>query len=86
MACSDGRIKRSRLGRFYTHVKCGQLDKSLSYCILRNKSRWSEQAGHSHYCVFCMRLRQTVAFLQGDRKFPIFALMQPTAKNADRCV
>ena len=34
----------------------------------------------SHYCVFRVRLRQTVAFLQGDRKFPISALMQPTAE------
>ena len=28
-----------------------------------------------------MRLRQTVAFLQGDRKFPISALTQPTAET-----
>ena len=42
--------------------------------------------GHSHYCVFRMCLRQTVAFPQGDRKFPISALTQPTAENADRCV
>ena len=34
---------------------------------------------HSHYCIF----RMMVVFLQGDRKFPIFALMQPTAENAD---
>ena len=40
----------------------------------------------SHYCVFRVRLQQTVAFLQGDRKFPISALTQPTAENADRCV
>ena len=40
----------------------------------------------SHYCVFRVRLRQTVAFLQGDRKFPISALTQPTAENADRCI
>ena len=31
-------------------------------------------------------LRQTVVFLQGDRKFPISALTQPTAENADRCI
>ena len=42
--------------------------------------------GHSHYCVFRVRLWQTVAFPQGDRKFPISALTQPTAENADRCV
>ena len=42
--------------------------------------------GHSHYCVFRVRLRQTVAFPQGDRKLPISALTQPTAENADRCV
>ena len=35
----------------------------------------------SHYCVFRVRLRQTVAFLQGDRKFPISALTQPTAET-----
>ena len=33
-----------------------------------------------------MCLWQMVAFPQGDRKFPISALMQPTAENADRCV
>ena len=38
--------------------------------------------GHSHYCVFRVRLRQMVAFPQGDRKFPISALTQPTAENA----
>ena len=37
-------------------------------------------------CVFRVRLQQTVAFLQGDRKVPISALTQPTAENADRCV
>ena len=42
--------------------------------------------GHSHYCIFRVRLRQMVAFQQGDRKFPISALMQPTAENADCCV
>ena len=42
--------------------------------------------GHSHYCVFRVCLRQTVAFPQGDRKFPISALTQPTAENADRCI
>ena len=33
-----------------------------------------------------MRLLQTVAFLQTDRKFPISALTQPTVENSDRCV
>ena len=42
--------------------------------------------GHSHYCVFRVRLRQTVAFPQGDRKFPISVLTQPTVEKADRCV
>ena len=41
---------------------------------------------HSHYCIFHVSLQQTVAFLQGDRKFPISALTHPTAENADRCV
>ena len=41
---------------------------------------------HSHYCVFLVRLWETVAFLQGDRKFPISALTQPTAENVDCCV
>ena len=40
----------------------------------------------SHYCFFHVRLRQTVEFLQGDRKFPISVLTQPTAENADRCI
>ena len=30
-----------------------------------------------------MHLGQTVAFLKGDRKFPISVLTQPTAENAD---
>ena len=29
---------------------------------------------------------QMVALLQGDRKFPISALTQPIAENADHCV
>ena len=41
---------------------------------------------HSHYCIFRVCLRQMVAFLQGDRKFPISALTQSTAENADRCI
>ena len=41
---------------------------------------------HSHYCIFLVRLRQRVAFLQGDRKFSISGLMQPTEENADHCV
>ena len=40
---------------------------------------------HSHYCVFRMRLRQTVALLRRDRKIPISALTQSTAESADRC-
>ena len=40
----------------------------------------------SHSCIFCMRLRQLVAFLQGDRKFPISLLTQLTAENADHCI
>ena len=39
---------------------------------------------HSHYCVFCVRLRQTVVLLRRDRKIPISALMQSTAESADR--
>ena len=39
----------------------------------------------SHYCVFRVRLRQTVALLRRDRKFPISALTQSTAESADRC-
>ena len=31
----------------------------------------------SHYCIFGVHLRQTAAFPQGDRKFPIFALISP---------
>ena len=41
---------------------------------------------NSHCCIFRVRLWETVAFLPGDRKFPISALMQPTAENADLCV
>ena len=40
---------------------------------------------HSHYCVFRVRLRQKVALLRRDRKFPISALTQSTAESADRC-
>ena len=40
---------------------------------------------HSHYCVFRMRLWQTVALLRRDRKIPISALTQSTAESADRC-
>ena len=40
---------------------------------------------HSQYCIFRVRLWQTVVFPQGDRKFPISALTQPTAENADCC-
>ena len=38
---------------------------------------------HSHYCIWRVRIQQMVAFLQGDRKFPISALMQSTVENAD---
>ena len=31
----------------------------------------------SHYCIFGVHLRQTAASPQGDRKFPIFALISP---------
>ena len=31
-------------------------------------------------------LQQTSGIQQGDRNFPISALMQPTAENADCCV
>ena len=41
---------------------------------------------HSHYYVFHVRLQQKVVFLQGDKKIPIFALMQPTAENVDSCI
>ena len=47
---------------------------------------WLSFKAHSHCCVFLVCLRQTVAFPQGDRKFPIFALTQPTVENADRCI
>ena len=40
---------------------------------------------HSHYCVFRVRLQQTVALLRRDRKIPISALTQSTAESADRC-
>ena len=40
---------------------------------------------HSHYCVFLVRLRQTVALLRRDRKIPISALMQSIAESADCC-
>ena len=40
---------------------------------------------HSHYCVFRMHLRQTVALLRRDRNFSISALTQSTAESADRC-
>ena len=40
---------------------------------------------HSHYCVFHVRLQQTVAFLQRDRDFSFSALTQSTAENADCC-
>ena len=45
---------------------------------------WRVKA-HSHYCVFRVRLRQKVALLRRDRKFPISALTQSTAESADRC-
>ena len=48
-------------------------------------SGWAFKA-HSHYCIFCMGLEQMVVFLQGDRKFSIFALMHLTAKSADHCI
>ena len=60
----------------FGHTESG-IVKLVSPCTLK---------GHSHYCVFRVRLRQTVAFPQGDRKFPISALTQPTAENADHCV
>ena len=40
---------------------------------------------HSHYCVFRMRLWQTVVLLRRDRKIPISALTKSTAESADRC-
>ena len=40
---------------------------------------------HSHYCIFRVRLRQTVVLLHRDRKIPISALTQSTAESADRC-
>ena len=60
-------------------------ESNLLQCVLCSTSVQALKA-HSHYCIFCVRLRQTVAFLQGDRNVPISALMQPTAENADHCV
>ena len=39
----------------------------------------------SHYCIFCLHLRQMVALLRRDRKIPISALTQTTAESADHC-
>ena len=41
---------------------------------------------HSHYCINHVSLRQMVAFLQGHIQFPISALTQSTAENADHCI
>ena len=39
-----GRIKCSGIGQFNVRVKRGQLENSLSYCILRSELCWSERA------------------------------------------
>ena len=65
-------------------------DSNFSYVLpcnsllQRRSCQWALKA-HSHYCVFRMRLRQTVALLRRDRKIPISALTQSTAESADRC-
>ena len=41
-----GCVTRSRIGQFNTHVKGGQLENSLSYCILRSKLCKSEQGNN----------------------------------------
>ena len=74
-------------------VWCGKLEIFLSVkkcnCMLQphasNKRRVIQPKAHSHYCVFRVRLRQTVALLRRDRKIPISALTQSTAESAVCC-
>ena len=65
---------------------------SLIECLLRRvhtnrvkRSRIGQFKAHSHYCVFRVRLRQTVALLRRDRKIPISVLTQSTVESADCC-
>ena len=37
-------VKHSRVGQFNAHVKCAQIENSLSYCVLRSELRRSERA------------------------------------------
>ena len=60
------------------------LSALIGYSMFSSQSEYSIKA-HSHYCVFRVRLRQTVALLRRDRKIPISALTQSTAESADRC-
>ena len=68
--------------------RVGQTHKAFCPATHRNCQtlfNWIIVKDHSHYWVFCVHLRQTVAFLQRDRNFSISALTQYTAKNADCC-
>ena len=71
--------KRRNLRRILWQKKDGDT-------YIEQKYIWIHVKAHSHYCIFHMSLRQMVVFLQGDRKFPISALLQLTMENEDRCI
>ena len=64
-----------KLTNHYGNHRCLVEKNVLIAFILPSKT-------HSHYCVFRMRLRQTVALLRRDRKIPISALTQSTVESA----
>ena len=64
--------------------EAGMVHLKKRWRLRKDRRTWLLKA-HSHYCVFRMRLQQTVALLCRDRKIPISALTQSTAESADRC-
>ena len=79
-------MKISMLIQTYDLLNTSLLQLPLNLGSRHNNYNFVYQEGlkaHSHYWVFRVCLWQTVAFLQGDRKFPISALTQPIVENAD---
>ena len=78
-------LKIAQSGHTAQELHYVRLIRFLHFPLLRHQDKIASVKAHLHYCVFRVRLRQTVALLRRDRKIPISALMQSTAESADRC-
>ena len=61
------RVKRSRIGQFNAHVKCGQLENALSYCILCSKLHRSERAFKLNITIYLLWYQKR---LKRSREWP----------------